>query len=65
MADPELVNKATEAVQEYCTPEKMSKEDAIDFLEDVIAQLESSKEAIEEEIENEGKEEEGDEEQEK
>lgn len=59
MADPELVNKATEAVQEYCTPEKMSKEDAIDFLEDVVSQLESLKEALEEEIENEKEEDDG------
>jgi len=53
MADPNTVNEAVEKVNEYCTPEKMSKEDAVDFLEDVIAQLESSKDALEEEIENE------------
>jgi len=53
MADQAVVQAAVEAVEKYCTPELMTKEDAIDFLEDVISQLESSKEALEEEIENE------------
>jgi hypothetical protein len=54
MAKEHLVNQAAEAVEALCTPEKMpSKADALDFLEDVIARLKSSAEALEEEIENE------------
>ena len=53
MADPAVVQLAVEGVEKLCTPELMSKEDAVDFLEDVISQLESSKEALEEEIQNE------------
>ena len=52
MADPKMVEAAAEAVREYCTPEKMSKEDAVDFLEDVVISLEGSIEALQEEIAN-------------
>lgn len=52
MADERLVNKAAEKVLDMCTPQQMpSKADAKDFLEDVIANLRSSVEALDEEIE--------------
>lgn len=55
MADGRLVEKAVERVEEFCSPSRMpAKADAVDFLEDVIAQLQSSIEALREEIENEG-----------
>lgn len=51
MADQILVQKAVDAVNEFCTPEKMpAKQDAVDFLEEVVADLQSSIEALEEEI---------------
>ncbi len=59
MADPQKVQEAVNAVENLCSPELMDKEAAIDFLEDVIASLESSKEALEEELENEAAEAEG------
>jgi hypothetical protein len=52
MADDKLVREAVEAVEEMCRPERMSKAEAVDFLEDVVAQLESSMEALHEEIAN-------------
>lgn len=54
MADDDLVDRAVEAVEKLCEPGKMSKAEAVDFLEDVISRLESSVEALKEEIENEG-----------
>jgi len=53
MADDKLVNQAVEAVERLCSPDKMTKEQAIDFLEDVISQLDSSLEALREETEDE------------
>lgn len=50
----ELVDKAVDEVEAHCTPDKMSKQQAMDFLEDVIARLESSVEALREEIDNDG-----------
>lgn len=50
MADEKLVNQAVEMVENLCGPDKMSKEDAVDFLEDVIGRLENSIEAIKEEL---------------
>jgi hypothetical protein len=44
-----LVTEAIEAVEAMCTPDRMSKTDAIDFLEDVVARLESSIEALRDE----------------
>lgn len=49
----ELVDKAVEAVEAMCAPAMMpDKKEALDFLEDVIARLESSADALREEIEN-------------
>lgn len=50
MSDENIVNAAAEAVEEFCSPDKMSKPEAIDFLEDVISRLRSSMEAIQEEM---------------
>jgi len=46
------VDDAVDAVQAFCTPDQMSKTDAIDFLEEVIARLQTSIEALQDEIEN-------------
>lgn len=52
--DEELVRRAVDLVEALCTPDKMPKTDAVEFLGAVIAQLDSSIEALQEEIENEG-----------
>ena len=46
------VDDAVDAVQTFCMPDQMSKTDAIDFLEEVIARLQTSIEALQDEIEN-------------
>jgi polyhydroxyalkanoate synthesis regulator phasin len=46
------VDRAVTEVQALCVPGLMPKEQAIEFLDDVISQLESAKEALNEEIEN-------------
>jgi hypothetical protein len=49
----ELIEQAVEKVEEMCEPKKMpSKKTAVDFLEGVIERLQSSVEALREEIEN-------------
>lgn len=47
------VDKAVEAVEAMCSPDKMSKVVAAEFLEDVISRLESSLEALRDEMKNE------------
>jgi len=49
-----LANDAVDHVNSLCAPERMSKADAKEFLEIVVGRLESSIEALEEELENEG-----------
>lgn len=49
MTDPK-VNEAVEAIEALCPPGFMSKAEAIDFLEDVIDRLQSSIEALREEV---------------
>jgi len=49
--DKQIV-EAADDVLELCMPEKMSKQEALDFLEGVIERLESSAEALREEIQN-------------
>lgn len=44
------VDLAVEFVEELCEPQKMSQTDALDFLEGVVARLQSSIEALKEEI---------------
>jgi polyhydroxyalkanoate synthesis regulator phasin len=53
MADPSIVQQAVNAVNELCAPEKMSKQEAIDFLEDVMSDLQSAVDALQDEIDNE------------
>lgn len=45
-----LVEKAADAVEAQCAPEKMTQTEARDFLEGVIARLEGSLDALKEEI---------------
>lgn len=49
MSDQRLVEEAVSAVEKLCEPERMSPEEAIDFLEDVVSRLQSSIEALKEE----------------
>lgn len=49
------VDEAVELVEGMCAPGVMTKQEAVDFLEDVLARLESSVEALREEIDNEEK----------
>lgn len=51
--DDETVTRAVTAVEEHCGPDKLTKSAAVEFLEEVIDRLQSSIEALEEEIENE------------
>jgi hypothetical protein len=53
MVDGMLVQQATNAVNDLCAPDKMSKADAVDFLESVIENLQTSVDVLKEEIENE------------
>jgi hypothetical protein len=48
------IDAAIDQVEERCTPDKMSKSEAVDYLEGVIARLRTSVEALEEEIGNAG-----------
>jgi hypothetical protein len=50
------VDQAVEAAEALCAPDQMSKVEAVDFLEEVIARLWSSIEALNVEIENEDEE---------
>jgi hypothetical protein len=50
------VDQAVDAVEALCAPDQMSKVEAVDFLEEVIARLRSSIEALYVEIENEDEE---------
>ena len=47
------IELAVDYVEALCTPDKMSKSQAVDFLEDVIARLRTSVEALNDEIQNE------------
>jgi hypothetical protein len=49
----DIIDEAANEVEEHCAPGKMSKPQAKDFLERVIERLQSSVEALEEEMENE------------
>jgi hypothetical protein len=46
------IDRAVSEVEGLCVPDLMLKEQAIEFLDEVLSRLESSKEALEEEIEN-------------
>jgi polyhydroxyalkanoate synthesis regulator phasin len=45
------VDEAVDAVESMCAPGFMTKQEAVDFLEDVIARLESDVDALREQIE--------------
>lgn len=45
--------KARDAVDEFCTPDKMSKAEAVEFYETLIGWFRSSVEVLQEEMENE------------
>jgi hypothetical protein len=45
------VDEAVDAVESMCAPGFMTRQDAVDFLEDVIARLEADVDALREQIE--------------
>lgn len=46
------IQEAVDAVEALCAPELMSKAEAVEFLESVVARLDSSIEALKDEIAN-------------